>query len=178
MDVAFGETVPSGIGPDGIGPDDTEPQATVPVGLELDLPTGRLILGDPGELFGDARPLDVALPLGRFPVVAAPDAVRLVLCADEPVRWDSAPGFATPSGHLCLLDAAALEGFTDLGDEPVDEYELLSERFAERPGGAVEFCGLLVLPAGTAVRAILLGFGGDGRIRQIVAQIGDCAPVS
>ena len=47
-------------------------------GLELDLPTGRLILGDPGELFGDARPLDVALPEGRFPVVAGPDAVRLV----------------------------------------------------------------------------------------------------
>lgn len=160
MDVAPGEAVPD------VG------------GLELDLPTGRLILGDPGELFGDARPLDISLPEGRFPVVAGPDAVRLLLSAGEPVRWGAAPGFATPSGHLCLLDASALEGFTDVGDEPVDEFELLSERFAERPGGAVEFSGLLVLPAGPAVREILLGFGEDGRIRQIVAQIGDSAPVS
>ena len=162
MDVAAGETGSN----DEAGPD------------ELDLPTGRLILGDPGELFGDSRPLDIALPKGRFPVVAGPDAVRLLLSADEPVCWDTTPGFATPSGHVCLLDAAALEGFTDLGDEPVDEYELLSERFADRPGGAVEYCGLLVLPAGPEVRAVLLGFGEDGRIHQIVAQIGDSAPVS
>ena len=167
MDVAPDEAVPDGAVPiDGAVPD------------ELDLPTGRLILGDPGELFGDARPLDVALPQGRFPVVAGPDAVRLLFSAQEPVRWDAAPGFATPSGHVCLLDAAALEGFTDLGDEPVDEYELLSERFADRPGAAVEFSGLLVLPAGSEVRAVLLGFGEDGRIRQIVAQIGDFVPVS
>lgn len=146
--------------------------AGVPGGLVLDLPTGRLIVGDPGELFGDARPLDVVLPEGRFPVVAGPGSVRLVLSEGEPVRWESAPGFATPSGHLCLLDAAALKSFTDLGDEPVDEYELLAERFAERPGGAVEFSGLVVLPAAPGVRAVRLGFGGDGRIHQVMAEIG------
>jgi hypothetical protein len=172
------ETQPEENPPEENPPEENPPEETPPGGLGLDLPTGRLILGDPGELFGDARPLGVALPAGRFPVVAGPDAVRLVLSGGEPVRWGAVPGFATPSGHLCLLDAAALEGFTDLGDEPVDEYELLAERFAERPGAAVEFSGLLVLPAGPEVRAVLLGFGGDGRIRQIVAQIGDCAPMS
>ena len=101
-----------------------------------------------------------------------------MLSADEPVRWDAAPGFATPSGHVCLLDAAAPAGLTGLGDELVDECELLSERFAERPGEAVEFSGPLVLPARPEVRAVLLGFGADGRIRQIVAEIGDSAPVS
>ncbi|HEU5333487.1 MAG TPA: hypothetical protein VFU73_11990 [Actinocrinis sp.] len=60
----------------------------------------------------------------------------------------------------------------------MDGYGLLAERFAQHPGGAVEFSGLLVLPAGSEVRVVLLGFGADGRIRQIAAQIGDCAPMS
>jgi hypothetical protein len=143
----------------------------------LDLPTGRLIVGDPSTLFGDARPLDATLPAGRFPVLAEPGRVRVLLSSAEPVRWESASGFATPSGHVCLLDAAALEGFTGLGDEPVDEFELLTEALADSPGGAVAYGGLVVLPAGPAVRAVLLGYGGDGRIQRIVTEFGDYAPV-
>ncbi len=93
----------------------------------LALPTGQLIVGDPSALFGDAKPLGLVLPPGHYPVSARADGFELSLGGGEPVRWaDAAPGFDTPSGYVCLLDAAALEQFTDLGDEPVDEYELLT----------------------------------------------------
>jgi hypothetical protein len=137
----------------------------------LDLPTGRLIVGDPGTLFGDAAPLAPALPPGGHPVRADAAGFELLLAAGEPVRWETAgPGFATPSGYVCLLDAAALDEFTGLGDEPVDEYELLAERLADAPGRPVAFSGLLALPAAAQVRALRAGYDTDGRLVRITAR--------
>lgn len=141
----------------------------------LRLPTGRLIVGDPSELFGDAKPLDLVLPPGDSPVTAGPRGfdvrLRLRPAAAEPVRWtQAAPGFDTPSGLVCLLDASVLEQFTDLGDEPVDEYELLVERILERPGRPVDFAGLVVLPAGRSVRAIRVGYDDEDRLTRLVAD--------
>ena len=140
----------------------------------LALPTGRLIIGDPSVLFGDAKPLGPPLPAGDHPVSVGPRGLELSLGEGEPDRWDTvAPGFDTPSGHLCLLDESALKEFTDLGDEPVDEYELLTERLRERPGEPVEFRGLLVFPAAgpvRAVRAVRAGCDRNGRCTRITAQ--------
>ncbi len=153
----------------------------------LALPTGRLIIGDPSALFGDAKPLDVALPSGEYQVAADASGLELRLAdadayagaaevnaqADaDPVRWQSvAPGFDTPSGFVCVLDESALTEFTDLGDEPVDEYELLTERLREHPGEPVEFCGLVVFPIGaTRVRALRAGRDRTGRCTRIAAE--------
>ena len=136
----------------------------------LALPTGRLIVGDPSALFGDAKPLDLVLPPGEYPVAATAEGFELTLGDGVPVRWtDAAPGFDTPSGYVCLLDAAALEEFTDLGDEPVDEYELLADRLRERPGEPIEFAGLLVLPAGNHVRTLRAGYDGTNRLTRLAA---------
>jgi|SRR5882757_4883601 len=136
----------------------------------LELPTGRLIVGDPGELFGDAEPLDLHLPPGRYPVTVGAAGFEVLLGTAEPTRWaDVAPGFATPSGSVCLLDAAALEQFTDLGDEPVDEYELLTERLIGHPGEPVEYSGLLVLPAQRGVRALRAGYDRAGGLVRVAA---------
>ncbi len=138
----------------------------------LALPTGRLIVGDPGSLFGDAKPLGLDLPPGDHPVSAGPRGFELLLRQDaSPVRWArAAPGFDTPSGLVCLLDVSALEQFTELGDEPVDEYELLAERVHERPGLPVDFAGLLVLPAGRGVHEVRAGYDADGRLVCIAAD--------
>ena len=137
----------------------------------LALPTGQLIVGDPSALFGDAKPLELGLPPGEYPVVAAVDGFELAVGDGEPVRWaDVAPGFDTPSGYVCLLDAAALEEFTDLGDEPVDEFELLTERLRAQPGEPIEFSGLLVLPASRRVRALRAGFDGTDRLTRLAAS--------
>jgi hypothetical protein len=144
----------------------------------LALPTGRLILGDPSTLFGDARPLDVDLPAGRFPVTAGAERVELRVAAGEPETWRTADGFATPSGYCCLLDAAALGELTDLGDEPVDEYELLCEQLAGQPAGLVDFHGMLVFPAARAVSRILLGYGPENRICRIATELQAHTPKS
>ncbi|MGH6655834.1 MAG: hypothetical protein ACRDVE_11595 [Actinocrinis sp.] len=134
----------------------------------LDLPTGRLIVGDPGELFGDSKPLGLEFAPGSYPVTADPSGFELRLAEAEPVRWfEAAPAFDTPSGHVCLLDAAALDEFTDLGDEPVDEYELLAERFADHPDRPVQFSGLVVFPAGRAAGPVRAGRDRDGRCTRI-----------
>lgn len=137
----------------------------------LALPTGQLIVGDPGALFGDAKPLDVGLPPGDYPVTAGANGFELILGDGDAERWaDAAPGFDTPSGYVCLLDAAALERFTELGDEPVDEYELLVERLRERPGEPIEFSGLVVLPAGRRVRTLRAGYDRSGRLTRLAAD--------
>lgn len=137
----------------------------------LALPTGQLIIGDPSALFGDAKPLGFALPPGDYPVSASAEGFELNLGDGEPVRWtNAAPGFDTPSGYVCLLDAAALEEFTDLGDEPVDEYELLTEQLRANPGEPIEFAGLLVLPAGRQVRALRVGFDDADRLTRLAAN--------
>lgn len=139
----------------------------------LALPTGRLIVGDPSALFGDAKPLDLALPPGEYPVAAGPSRLELRIAEAEPERWETlAPGFDTPSGHVCLLDESALTDFTDLGDEPVDEYELLTERLHEHPGEPIEFSGLVVFPIGghRRVRTLRAGCDQDGRCTRITAE--------
>jgi hypothetical protein len=144
----------------------------------LALPTGRLIVGDPSALFGDAKPLDLTLPPGEYRVSAHASGLELRITDAEPARWETvAPGFDTPSGYVCLLDESALTEFTDLGDEPVDEYELLSERLREHPGEPVEFSGLVVFPIGAGfpsgaarVRALRAGCDRDGRCTRITAE--------
>lgn len=137
----------------------------------LALPSGQLIIGDPSALFGDAKPLGLALPPGDYPVTAGPDGFELTLGDGDVVRWThAAPGFDTSSGYVCLLDATALEQFTDLGDEPVDEYELLVERLQAQPDSAISFSGLLVFPAGERVRAVRAGFDGSGRLTRLAAN--------
>ncbi|HEU5355730.1 MAG TPA: hypothetical protein VFU65_14765 [Actinocrinis sp.] len=138
----------------------------------LALPTGRLIVGDPSALFGDAKPLDVTLPPGEYQVSADASGLELRVTDTEPVRWEAAaPGFDAPSGYVCLLDESALTEFTDLGDEPVDEYELLTERLSEHPGEPVEFAGLVVFPI-RAERVLALRAGCDrtGRCTRITAE--------
>jgi hypothetical protein len=52
----------------------------------------------------------------------------------------------------------------------VDEYELLTEQLAGHPDEPVAFSGLVVLPAGRAVRALLAGYDEVGRITRISAE--------
>lgn len=105
----------------------------LPLTATLDLPTGKLIAGDPATLYADALPIATTLPRGTFPVRWTPGLIRVEFAAEPPTAWVNHPGFRTGSGHGCLLDADALADFTDLGDEPVDEYELLAERFGQPP---------------------------------------------
>jgi hypothetical protein len=152
----------------------------------LKLPTGRLIAADPSVLYGDARPLAAGLPPGEFTVASGPETVEIRVYSPaagsepgsdaqseaQPSRWERRPGFPTPSGRLALLDAQALEEFTDLGDEPVDEYELLAERLADSPGGPVEFGGLLVVPCPAGVGAVRLGYAASGRLVCVIMERG------
>ena len=100
--------------------------------LELALPTGALIAGDAATVFADARPCLDALPHGTFPVRAGADAIEVLLAEAAPVTWTRRQVRPTPSGYAALLDAGALADYTDLGDEPVDEFELLVEQLADR----------------------------------------------
>jgi hypothetical protein len=142
----------------------------------LKLPTGRLIAADPSVLYGDARPLVGGLPPGEFVVTSGPETVEIrAQAGSEPgsARWEHRPGFPTPSGRLALLDADALEEFTDLGDEPVDEYELLAERLADGPDGAdglIEFGALVVVPCPAGVGAVRLGYAVSGRLDHVVIE--------
>jgi len=120
---------------------------TAPETATLTLTSGRLIIGDPATLFADAKPLPLTLPRGTFPVSWTPERVQLRLTEQRPQYWVRRPGFTCVSGLGCLLDAEALASFTDLGDEPVDEYELLVERFAVGGAGLVGYGGLTVFAA-------------------------------
>ena len=152
--------------------------------LELDLPTGALIAGDAATVFADARPLVEGLPTGRFPARLEGADLEVRLAEAEPVGWSELPAFATPSGYAALLDAAALAEYTDLGDEPVDEFELLSERFggsnghdshgesdavgeSVTDGAAAVFRDVLALRGGTGSAVLRLGRDADGRVCRI-----------
>ena len=133
--------------------------------LELDLPTGALIAGDAATVFADARPLVEGLPSGRFPARLDGAVLEVRLAEAEPVEWSELPAFATPSGCAALLDAASLPEYTDLGDEPVDEFELLSERFGARD--AARFRDVLALRGGSGSAALRLGRDAAGAVCRI-----------
>lgn len=100
--------------------------------LELALPTGALIVGDAATVFADARPSLDGLPHGTFPVHTEVDGIEVLLADAAPVTWTRRQIRSTPSGYAALLDSSALAEYTDLGDEPVDEFELLIEQLADR----------------------------------------------
>lgn len=125
--------------------------------LELALPTGALIAGDAAAVFADARPCLEGLPRGSFPVRAAPDGLEVLLADAATAGWTRRQVRPTPSGYAALLDVRALAAYTDLGDEPVDEFELLVEQLAHR--GASVFRG--VLGARTGAEACVLELGLD-----------------
>lgn len=134
--------------------------------LELDLPTGALIVGDAAAVFADARPLVDGLPVGTFPARVVGGALEVRLSAAEPAGWAEIARLAAPSGYAALLDAAALAAYTDLGDEPVDEFELLAERFGAGDGAgagdvAARFQDVLALRGAGA--AVVLKMGRDAR---------------
>jgi hypothetical protein len=137
----------------------------------LELATGKLIAGDPATLYADAHPLATTLPRGSFPVLWTPGLVRVEFAAEPPTSWVDHPGFRTGSGYGCLLDADALAEFTGLGDEPVDEYELLAERFAgSAPAdpardGLVAFRGLIAFAAPGGAGAVRIGCAGPRIVR-------------
>ena len=141
--------------------------------LQLELPTGALIAGDAAALFADARPLVDGLPTGCFPARATDAGLEVRLTEAEPVEWTELGELPIPSGYAALLDASALAGYTDLGDEPVDEFELLSERFTAGSvdGGeaAAGFHGVLAVRATSqaAVARLRLGLDETGAVCRI-----------
>jgi hypothetical protein len=54
-----------------------------------------------------------------------------VLDGEDPASLvdDEVFGYPVTSGFGCFIDAGALDAYTDLGDEPIDEFELLLEAF-------------------------------------------------
>ena len=140
--------------------------------LQLELPTGALIAGDAAALFADARPLVEGLPTGCFPATYETGGLEVRLTSGEPVVWVEVAELPTPSGYAALLDAAALAEYTDLGDEPVDEFELLSERFevgGERADMAV-FQGVLALRGGSGKVWLCLGRDVNGVTSRIALR--------
>ena len=136
--------------------------------LQLELPTGALIVGDAAALFADARPMIVGLPTGSFPVTARDGGVEVRLTDAEPVAWTELAALATPSGYVALLDSAALAEYTDLGDEPVDEFELLSERF--EGADTASFQGVLAVRSDTVHASLRLGRDVSGVVSRIVLE--------
>ena len=136
--------------------------------LRLELPTGALIAGDAAALFADARPLIEGLPTGGFPATPVTCGLEVRLTDAEPVEWIELAELATPSGYAALLDAAALAEYTDLGDEPVDEFELLAERFEGRD--AVVFQGVLAVRSGTGRARLSVGRDASGAISRIALR--------
>jgi hypothetical protein len=136
--------------------------------LQLELPTGALIAGDAAALFADARPIIEGLPVGCFPATAAGGGLDVSLRDAEPVEWTELATLATPSGYAALLDAAALAEYTDLGDEPVDEFELLSERF--EAADAATFQGVLAVHGASGKVALRLGHDASGAISRITLR--------
>jgi hypothetical protein len=136
--------------------------------LQLELPTGALIAGDAAALFADARPILEGLPIGCFPATARDGGLEVRLVDAEPVAWTDFALLPAPSGYAALLDAAALAEYTDLGDEPVDEFELLSERFED--ADAAQFQGVLAVHGGSGQVTLRLGHDASGAISRITLR--------
>jgi hypothetical protein len=142
--------------------------------LELELPTGALIAGDAAEVFADARPLVDGLPTGTFPAGATGHGLEVRLAPAEPVAWSERARLATPSGCAALLDAAALAAYTDLGDEPVDEFELLSERFGD--ADVARFQDVLAVRGAGGSATLRLGHDAAGAVCRIVLDFAEDGP--
>ena len=136
--------------------------------LELALPTGSLIAGDAATVFADARPCFDGLPRGSFPVRAAADGLEVVFADAAPATWARRLTRPTPSGYAALLDAGALAEYTDLGDEPVDEFELLVEQLAGPDATVLR--EVLGLRTGTAECALEIGLDEAGNFCRLAVR--------
>lgn len=136
--------------------------------LELALPTGTLIAGDAAATFADARPCLDGLPRGRFPVRETVDGLEVAFAEAEPAAWTRRQVRPTPSGYAALLDARALAEYTDFGDEPVDEFELLVEQLADRV--LIDFRDVLGARTGTTECVLELGVGADGEACRLAVR--------
>jgi hypothetical protein len=138
--------------------------------LELALPTGALIAGDAATVFADARACLDELPRGTFPVRATADGIEVVLADTAPAMWTRRQARPTPSGYAALLDASALAEYTDLGDEPVDEFELLVEQLADRE--LTVFRDVLGARTGKRECVLELALDGDGNPCRLALRWG------
>jgi hypothetical protein len=107
------------------------------------------------------------------------NAAMVTLAAGTPERWELAVlegedaatlgdgevfGYPVESGFGCFIDAASLGAYTDLGDEPVDEFELLLEALPR--GGGERHCAWAGLP--------LASDAAEGAVGDVFA-VGDMA---
>ena len=142
--------------------------------LEFDLPTGALIAGDAAAVFADARPLVDGLPTGTFAARAVDGRLEVRLGETEPVAWSEQARLPIPSGYAALLDAAALAEYTDLGDEPVDEFELLAARFGTQD--VARFQDVIALRGAGASAVLGLGRDAAGAVCRITLTFDAAAP--
>jgi len=136
--------------------------------LELALPTGALIAGDAATVFADARPCLAGLPRGTFPVRTRADGIEVLLADAAPVTWTRRRIQPTPSGYAALLDASALTEYTDLGDEPVDEFELLVEQLADKEAAALR--DVLGVRTGAAECVLELALDAAGNVCRLALR--------
>ena len=136
--------------------------------LELALPTGALIAGDAATVFADSRPCLDALPHGTFPVRSGSGAIEVLLADVAPATWTRRQVRPTPSGYVALLDASALAEYTDLGDEPVDEFELLVEQLAD--GGVTSFRDVLGVRTGARECVLELALDAAGNVCRLALR--------
>ena len=151
------------------GASDIPPRLALVDDLQLELPTGALIAGDAAALFADARPILEDLPTGCFPATSLEGGLEVRLTEAEPIEWTDVAELSTPSGFAALLDGAALADYTDLGDEPVDEFELLSERFEDGDAAAL-FQGVLAVRGGSGQAFLRVGRDASGSISRITLR--------
>jgi hypothetical protein len=117
---------------------------------QLQMPTGRLLVGDPSSLDKTSTPYTAAVAAGTYPVtlsiarpVNQPDvpmavAARLLVSAQEVIAWEMALrpgedprvlgdgeffGFGVDSGIACFVDAAALDAVAHLATQDRRPFE-------------------------------------------------------
>jgi hypothetical protein len=104
------------------------------------------------------------------------NAAMIRFADDRPVRWELAVldgedaaslgerevfGYPVESGFGCFIDADSLGAYTDLGDEPVDEFELLLEALPDSVERTCTWAGLPLAAEGVE-HAVTFGDAGVG----------------
>jgi hypothetical protein len=179
--------------------DGTAPEVVVETraaGL-LRMPTGRLVVADPGWLDEDLEPFTEALPRGSHPVTLAvarfvgqPGHERVAACRvdvreapvvtwEQPVRPGEDAGtlgdgefFAVgvDAGMLCFFDAAALPGLVEVSadwDEPRGLWDELTDAVAGEKSAELEDP-----ETGTNLIAFEIGWG-DGAYAVWIGRAAD-----